>query len=400
MAATPIVVNDAYTLMNDLVEQATGRKDLIATDTSSFVAVGETLLRTNVENTLSAISTMANRTIFAVRPYTSSLRSVYVTPERYGYQTRKLTPLRKGAEASQNWNTDLNLNQLDDGNSIDMYKINKPGVIQLNFYGILALQRHITRFRHQLNPAFRSEAELMRFWDAVMVDFANETELENEAKTRATLLNYIAGISSMGLYEVDLVAEYNTTNGTTYTRAQLMTSYLTEFMKFAAAQIPIYSDFLKDMSVNYHANITGYEKIQRHTPKSRQKMIMYNPLFKTAQAEVFSSIFNPKYLDIGSFEGVNYWQNQNDRTAIKITPSILDTATGNMKKAETEVDLPYVMGVLYDEDALGVVPMFDYASTTPFNSAGEYYNMFVHWNFNMYNDFTENGILFVLGEGG
>ena len=56
--------------------------------------------------------------------------------------------------------------------------------------------------------------------------------------------------------------------------------------------------------------------------------------------------------------------------------------------------------MLYDEEALGVMPQFDYASTTPFNSAGGYYNMYIHWRFNTYNDFTENAILFVLGDGG
>ena len=46
------------------------------------------------------------------------------------------------------------------------------------------------------------------------------------------------------------------------------------------------------------------------------------------------------------------------------------------------------------------MPQFDYASTTPFNSAGGYYNMYNHWRFNSYCDYTENAVLFVLGAGG
>lgn len=395
-----LIPYDAYTLINDIVKLATGRDDLKAVDTSSFVTVGETILRTGTENTLNAISTMVGKTIFSARPYKSKLSSLQVSEERWGLQVRKITPLRVGPEASQNWNTQQSPNQLADGQSVDMFTINKPKAVQLNFYGTKTLQRHITRFRDQLSPAFRNEAEFMAFWDAVMVEFNNETELENEAKTRATLLNYIAGISSMGLYEVDLVKEYNDTFGTNYTRSQLLTSQLTSFMQFVAAQIPIYSDKLTDMSVIYHANITGYDKIGRHTPKNRQKMIMYNPFFKTAQAQVFSSIFNPDYLNIGDFEGVNYWQSQTNPLEISVTPNILNTATGSSQTAAAQVNLPYVLGLLYDEEAVGVMPQFSYASTTPFNSAGEYYNMFMHWRFNAYNDFTENGILFVLGEGG
>ena len=233
-----------------------------------------------------------------------------------------------------------------------------------------------------------------------MVEFYNEIEILNESKSRLTLLNYMAGISAMGLTKIDLVAEYNKANGTTFTRDQLLNAEnLTSFMQFVASEIKIWSERLTDMSVKNHANLTGQPPIPRHTPKERQKMIMYNPIFIKTKATVYSEIFNPSYLDIGDFEGVNYWQDQNDPTAIHVKPNILDVATGQSKDADTEIQLPYVLGLLFDEEAVGVMPQFDYASTTPFNSAGGYYNMFMHWRFNSYNDFTENAVLFVLGDG-
>ena len=222
----------------------------------------------------------------------------------------------------------------------------------------------------------------------------------NEAESRATLLNFMAGISSMGLTEVDLVAEYNNEYGTQYTRAQLLSTHIESFMKFVAAEIKIYSSRLTDMSTSYHANLTGYNKIMRHTPKERQKMVMYEPIFIKTQAEVYSGLFNPDYLDIGSFEGVNYWQSQSTPTAINVKPNILDVATGASKDADTAVNLDYVLGILFDEEACGVMPQFDYSSTTPFNSAGGYYNMYMHWRFNSYCDYTENAVLFVMGAGG
>ena len=149
----------------------------------------------------------------------------------------------------------------------------------------------------------------------------------------------------------------------------------------------------------YHANLTGKKPILRHTPKERQKMIMYSPIFTKTRAEVYPTLFNPKYLDIGTFEGVNYWQSKKDPTHITAKPNILNVADGSSKIAETQVDIPYVLGLLFDEEALGVMPQFDYTSVTPFNSAGGYYNMYMHWRFNSYNDFTENMVLFVLGSG-
>ena len=394
---TPV---DVYALMNDVVSQATGRTDLAVVDTTTFSSVGEIVLRTGTENTLNAISTVIGKTIFSVRPYKGKLESLRVAQQRWGGQVRKIINLYDEAEKSDDWNTDVAQNALADGGSVDMYKIRKPKAVQLNFYGTKVLQKHITRFRDQLSLAFHSEDEFIRFIDSVMVEFSNEIELLNEAESRTTLLNFMAGISSMGLTEVDLVAEYNNEYGTQYTRAQLLSTYIESFMKFVAAEIKIYSSKLTDMSTLYHANLTGYNKIMRHTPKERQKMVMYEPIFIKTQAEVYSGLFNPEYLNIGSFEGVNYWQSQSTPTAINVKPNILDVSTGASKNAEVAVNLDYVLGILFDEEACGVMPQFDYSSTTPFNSAGGYYNMYMHWRFNSYCDYTENAVLFVMGEGG
>lgn len=394
---TPV---DVYALMNAVVSQATGRTDLAVVDTTTFASVGEIVLRTGAENTLNAISNVIGKTIFSVRPYKGKLESLRVAQQRWGGQVRKIINLYDEAEKSDDWNTNLTQNALDDGNSVDMYKIRKPKALQLNFYGTKVLQKHITRFRDQLSLAFHSEDEFIRFIDSVMVEFSNEIEMLNEAESRTALLNFMAGISSMGLTEVDLVAEYNNEYGTQYTRAQLLSTYIESFMKFVAAEIKIYSGRLTDMSTLYHANLSGYNKIMRHTPKERQKMVMYEPIFIKTQAEVYSGLFNPEYLDIGSFEGVNYWQSQSTPTAINVKPNILDVATGASKDADVAVELNYVLGILFDEEACGVMPQFDYSSTTPFNSAGGYYNMYMHWRFNSYCDYTENAVLFVMGEGG
>lgn len=76
MAVNSLTPQDAYTLINTIAKQATGRSDLVATDTSSFVSVGETLLRTGVENTLKTMSTVFAETYFANESYTGKLRTV------------------------------------------------------------------------------------------------------------------------------------------------------------------------------------------------------------------------------------------------------------------------------------------------------------------------------------
>lgn len=395
-------VKDAYALINNIAEQALGGSNTIkAVDTSTYVAVGEKILQTGIETTLNALAYTFGSTIFAVRPYRAKLSSMERDEERFGMITRKITYLTGEAEASNDYNTDLNPSQLDDGQSIDHYKIRKPKALQLNFPGAQALQNHITRFRDQIALALRNPEEMLRFWEGAMTQFYNDIERQREARSRAVLLNRIAGQISMGIGVVDLVADYNTENGTTYTRTQLLTTYQEEFWAYAMARVKIDSEGLTDYSAEYHANLTGYSAIGRHTPKERQRMIMYAPAFISAETQVYSTIFRPEYLNIGEFESVNYWQAKKSGPAINdVTPNVLDVATGNSATASSPVSSDYVFGILYDEEAMGVMPKFDYAAATPINAAGNYWNIFMHWLFKMYNDFTENAIVYVLGAGG
>lgn len=399
MSVNTFTPQDAYTLINDVAYQATGRKDLTAIDTSSFVSVGETLLRTGVENTMNALSTVFARTYFSNEKYTGKLATVEQTSNQWGAITREITALTQDAEASEDWNTETNPNQLADGNAVDMYKIKKPKVLELKFYGTKVLQRHITRFRDKLAQSFSNEQEFMAFYEAFMIEFRNDIETDRESERRATMLNFMAGLSAMG-QAVDLTAEYNTANGTTYTRKELLSTYKKEFMAFAIARIKLDSERMTERSSLYHANITGYNPIMRFTSKNNQRLLMLSSFWIDSTTQVLPWVFDDKELKIENKELVNWWQSASSPEEIKITPSILDTATGNAKEADAEVVLPYVLGVLYDRRAMGIHFQFEYASTTPFNSAGGYYNMFVHSRKNYWNNFTHNGILYIMEEGG
>lgn len=397
--ANSLQVQDAYLIINDLYKQATGRNNLTAVDTSSFVAVGETLLRTGVEPTLKALSQWCGRTYFENEKYRSTVfRSIIENNDRWGGIVREIITLPKDAEASQDWNTEQNPNQLVDGQSVDMYKINVPKVVELKFYGSKVLQSHITRFRDQLALAFSNENEFLMFVSAYMTAYYNDIEMRNEQKRRATVLNFIAGLSSIGGDNVvDLVKAYNDEYGTELTRAQLLSpDHHRDFMAFVVSRIKKDSHKMKDRTAKFHMNLTGKD-ILRFTREENQKLLMYTDFWIDSETQVFPTIFSDEQLKIADKELVNGWQ-EFDSPAIKITPNIID-ADGVSKTAESEVDLTYVLGLLYDRRAMGVNNQYMYSATTPFNAAGGYYNIYDHYRFNAWNNFTHNAVLYVLGEG-
>ena len=400
MASSNVLgVQDAYQLINAISAQSVGATGLTATDTSSFVKVAEAIMQTGLESTMNAIGYVLGRTIFSIRPYKSKLASLERDPERFGMITRKITYLMSGASKSNNWNTQIDGTQLEDGASVDPFVINAPKAVQLCIPGAETLQTDYTIFKNQLRVAFSNESEFIRFWETISLHVMNMIEKQKESKSRVVLANFIAGKYEMENGQQgcrDLVYDFNVAFNTSYTREQLLTTYATDFWKFVAAEIKNDSERLSDMTCYHHEHLDGMAPIVRHTPKDRQKLVVYGPAFNAEKAYVFSTIFNPQYLDISATEEVTHWQAKDYPASINITPSVFNGSTGEANAGDP-VSIPYVLGVLFDEEALGIMPKFDSAGSI-YNPYGEYTNMVWHWLYKSYCDYTENGIVYVLGD--
>ena len=420
--ARRLAPTDCYALMNALVEEAIGANAAItAVDTSSFVSAGESVLSAGTENVLNALAMVVGRRMVAVRPYNAPLRLINaIDTGVYSDRILKDSFYSRWAQPSGAFNTDLYTNLAQGftaGENIggtppaaqstkSQWEQNLPIPMEFNFAGRNTWQDCSTIPEIQLQQAFRSEADFSDFVTGYMMERANDLESQKEAYNRMTLLNYMAGIydlsSDMPGSAVDLTAAFNTEFGTSYTAAQLLSTYLKEFMEFFTARVKIDSDRLTNRSVNYHwspaKQIDGVDYyLLRHTPKEKQKLFLYAPIFAKVQSYVFPEIFNPQYLRIENYEGVNFWQNENDPMAIEVTPAIPDTSSPASQIAGSKVALDNVLGVLFDEDALMIDYQLDTALSTPVEARKHYRNIWYTYAKNSICDFTEKGILYYLG---
>lgn len=424
--ARALNTQDAYALMNALVAEATGQSDITVVDLSSFVSAGERVLATGTENTLNALSLVLGRTIIAVRPYKAKLAGIQAMDTgEYTHRLRKISYYSKNALPAGAWNTQLYPENLFQGktNAQDttsgheavksMWVQNQTPVLELNFGGSSSWDYVQTVYERQLQPAFRDPAVFAQFAAGIMTEMANDAESEKEAWNRVSVLNKIGAIMLTGTaaQKVNLTAAFNTEFGTNYTSAQLRTTYLKEFLAFFVSKFKLDSDRLTERSVAYHLDIpitranaeTGVSEtlhILRHTPKADQKALLYNPLFVKAQAQVLPQIFNPEYLDINNFEGVDYWQSNYDedaRPAVNVYPAIYDTVTGTQIKGD-QVNVPYVVGLLFDRDALLTDFQYDWSASTPLEARKGYRNVITHYNKGCINDPTENAILYYMDD--
>lgn len=423
---------DAHAIMNALVAQATGQASITATDTSSFVAAGELVLATGIENTLNALSLVLGRTLMAVRPYGAKLGMINaLNTGAYSHRLRKISFYSREALPAGDWNTDLYNNLVtgyDNGsngatgstpptNSTEsMWVQNKPVPLEVNFAGSSVWQDSTTVYEYQVKQAFRDEQSFNAFVAGILTEKGNDIESQKEAFNRMTLLNYIAGVydldtaSSTGRV-VNLTKAFNDyyNISTPYTTSELLTTYLKEFLEFFVSEYKKYSDLMTYRSASFHHAPAGPngEVLLRHTPKDKQRFICYNPFWLKARAMVMPEIFAPQYLAEPQFEAVDYWQSFGDGPAIKVTPAIPDfdstSGTFGTQIAGSAVSLDYVLGILYDEDAIMTDFQLESSATTPLEARKRYRNIW--WSFakNSINDFTENAIIFTMedpSEGG
>lgn len=414
--ARTLTARDCHALMNLLVKEATGQDATIqAVDSSTFVSAGETVLATGTENVLNALSLVLGRTFMAVRPYNAKLSLINaVNTGEYAHRMRKISFYSREAQASGDWNTQLYTNLADgftNGHNIDdgtaqstksMWEQNQPVPLEMNFAGQSVWEDSTTVYEYQLQQAFRSEADFAEFVGGIMTERGNDIESQKEAFNRLTLLNFMAGVYDLNQSGsvVNLTSEFNTEFGTNYTSAQLRSTYLKEFCMFLASRIKIDSDMLTNRSQKAHwvPAKTGYTLL-RHTPKDRQRLMLYNPLMIKTQAYVFPELFNEQYLKMENYEGVMFWQNENDPSAIKVTPAIPDTTglTG-VQTAGDAVSLDYVVGMLYDVDALMIDYQLERSATTPLEARKGYRNLWWTFSKNAINDFTENAIIYIMAD--
>lgn len=385
-----LTIQQASTLLNAVIQQATGANPTLTNvNTKDVITVAQTVLKQGYDPMTAAISQVLSRTIFSIRPYDKKFRGLEVTEQRWGNHVRKLQAIDGEFEDNEEF-------KLVDGQSIDMYKVNKPKVLQTNFYGEDTFQKHITMYRNQLDTAFSSVGEFGQFVTMVLQNSYDMIAQEDETFDRLALSNFITGKVAGDPTNVrHLVTEYNAYAGTRYTKTTIKDPTAYEpFIKWVYGFIKTLIGKMSERSELYHINITS-KAIKRHTPTNRLKMYLYAPVMNDITASVLSDLYNDQLLKMAEHETVNYWQNIAQPGSVLATPTYMGT-DGTLVTATNPVQVDDIFGLIFDEEAIGVNRCNEWSERTPMNAAGGYTNIYWHWTRRYWNDFTENGILLLM----
>ena len=427
---------DLYALMNATMAQLTGQDYHQVINTGTFMDAGRLAKEFKTDEIYNALAIVGARLMIGNRPYNAPLWLIdSISTGEFNSTVREISYFSTWALPSGAFNTNLYTNFADgfnngknptelgaDQSTGDQYEQHPVHPFEQYFMDSQVWQDCLTRYVNQIKIVFNSEAEWGRFWAGLVTEKSADMEQRKESYNRLTLLSRMGLAAAMGDYNsaikgaytvYDLTEAYNKEMGTNYTGTQLRTTYRKSFLEWFTSEIQILSDLMEKRSIFFHATpvltlADGDHVILRHTPKSEQRLMMYNPFWKKAKTMVMPEIFNDKYLKPENFEAIDYWQTFSMDDSIKAAanikikiPAWLEDIIGNTTgSSDTDyVFQPdYIMGCLFDKRSVMTNFQMEDARTSPLESRKNYLNTWFDFVKSNICNPTQNFILFIMSE--
>lgn len=418
-------IEQAGKVLNAAFKQATGQEVISQLVTGDYVSIATMAQRVGYESMTNALSQVLTRTYIRVRAYSAKFRSLIKTEEQYGNMVRKITYIDRDIPEG-----DLT-RQIEDGKEYSPYKVRKPQAIQTAYYGFNHIDDYITIFKNQWDTALSSGSELQRFIAGIMQEWYNKLEQYHEQYSRATLINLIGGTQA---YNTDaavtgasltrpemvrhLLTEYNTEHDTTLTRDALLAdrTAFTQFAEDLAYKMDTIVRQMGERTTLYHVSplksITAEGTavtvpIKRHTPRENLQCYMLAPFWDRVKRVVRPGLFANEYLEYIKFDEVAFWQDISTPEQINADVSYFKPAVANVAGSKTTyavnndsgegtVELPYVLGVMFDDEAAAICYKNMWSAATPMNPAHGFQTNYIHEDVQWRNDNTENCCVLLL----
>lgn len=399
-------VKQIYEFVNQATEQALGQSGIVAEDLSNVVEVGTTIFNANAMDAyVKALVNRIGQTIFVNRVYEGSAPSVMMDGWEYGSVMQKICMALPEAQENDTW-------ALVDGKSYDPHVFNQPSGVQAKYFNkSVTFEIDISFTEEQIKQSFNSATEMNGFISMIYTQVENSMTVKYDELIRRTINNMIVGSVFMNDSANSAYwSEFELATGKTATAVNLLEDYnaeydasLTaeeaihtpEFVRYAAYRIKLTYGRMKTMS-----NCFNLGDQPRHTPKDLTKIVLLEDFASAADVYLQSDTFHNELTALPDADRVSYWQGSgtafefSDCAKVKAR-AYLPTATGASLIPINNVEVPYVLGVMFDRWALGVTN-YERKVTSEYTSKAEFYTNFYKFKASYFNDFNENFVVFYM----
>lgn len=381
-------VKQIYDIVNVAANMVLGKTAIVAVDTSSFVSLGEQLSADSKIKDMfnDALTDVIGRTVAGVRPYLDDSTDGMVRDGfTYGMILRKIYV--DVPDADENPAYEVGKNDFNP----EYLPINKPTVKEYLFSKTGTFEMGVTLPDDLWDSAFHSESEVGILISAIYVALDNRYQLALTNLKRLCRATYMANVINYGngARAIDLLNLFNAQYPDKKLTSQDDALKSSDFLKWSSMVITQYTKRFRDMSTvfNQAGNL-------RHTPVDMQVLTLIENYASAVRYNLQSNIYHEELVALPRYNEVNFWQGTGKTYAFKdaSTVSIKITTTSG----STELTFPYVLGVLYDIEAMGVTidKLRDKKQYYPHEEVTNYWKKATRGYF---CDMSENGVVFYLG---
>lgn len=378
---------------------------IVAQDLRNVVDIGKKLLDSGDKELL--LNTLINhigRVIFVNRTYNPIIPSIMKDGWSYGSIMEKIDMDLPKTVANPTWYP-------QDGVRYDQDTYNAPKNVRAKLFNLaVAYEIEISKTVEQLEQSFSSAQQLNGFLSMIEVKIRNRMAVDYANLTRLTINNFICASvykdfnteydtntkqynfgTKSGVKAVNLLGLYKEKIDPDTTLTPETCIKDTEFLKFAAYNFMLYSDRMADMSTLF--NIGGK---QRFTPKDLQHIVMLSEFEKGANIYLQSTTFHNELTRLPKAETINYWQGTGEDYSFSDTSRVhyMSKVTADGENVEEkETIITGVLGVIFDDEALGILNERNKV-TTHYNASGDFFQNYYKSFARYFNDYDENFIVF------
>lgn len=389
--------NQIYEMLNSMSGAIVGIKDIVVTDTASFISFGRAVLATdnNKESCYQKMVDRIGRTIVLYDKLTADNLVERVDTMEFGAVLQTIET-RHIANANQNnsWIYGTG-NVIEQQNPFDVMKSDETDLLVQYFSKRATWEINKKVYDIQLNDAFTNEATFSAFVEMIFQDMYNAMELAKNDLQHGVISTAIASAIRAGKTKQvpdmarNLLLEYNTLTNESLTVATCLMSK--EFLRYCAKEILLVVKKMRDPSVFY--NELGAVKWHENP----QVRILTN--YATASdAYLSADTYHKELVALPNYDTVNYWQARGIADSFENVSKVHVTVhDGDSDTTGTEVEQSGVIAYVCDPRRQGY--MFDRVRTKSiYNPASECTDYFHKADQGFYINRARNGVVFYIAE--
>ena len=392
-------INQVYSLMNDINHQMFGADALDVIDDSGIISMGKSIVGdgTQTDKFFNALVDRIGKTNVRTLNLQLDFPRLFHDGYEYGAIIQKITVDPEGIDAIENstWK------QGEDDFEPTLLDAPKSSVFVRYFTdaSTFSFKRKIPSDL-LLAPAFAGASQMGAFITGIYSAFSDTMVRSLNNFTRNAINNFMAEKIKANNGVVDLLAQYNTLTSSTLTKDTCLFSK--DFLRYSVAEIKKYIKFMSQENVNFNMGDGNGGKVLRATSRNNMHVLALTSWISAVESVLESDTFHNEFVSMPNYQEVAWWQAcKGDSTlndfetlsSIKVIPSSEKDAV-----SPSDVEQSGIICALIDRQAVGVG--LDKRRTSSFyNPIDDYTILKQEATQQMYNDLSENGVLFIIDGG-